>query len=168
MIFKDEHSKKVLTKYGQESIARMAKILSGTKLKDKISFELVEKEDLISIEFKIPEYGKFVDSGRKPGSKYPPFTAIEKWAKDKKLPQFRVMKSWKSTTSRTVGRFLSTKTRTFLLARSIAKKGIIARPFLNIPELYISELTKSLSFAVAEDVAVSLQEVFNEAGIGKK
>ena len=71
-----------------------------------------------------PEW-RFVDQGRRgkkqnPALKYPPLTTINEWAFQRGLPQFRDAQ----------GRFISNKTRAFLVQRSIGEYGIFPTNFI--------------------------------------
>ena len=99
------------------------------------------------IEFFYAQEGEFVESGRKPG-RFPPPQAIERWAKIKGIPQFRDKK----------GRYISNDARTFLLSRSIAKKGIRPFPFFtDAIEQATQQLYNNLEDALVEDLEDSLE-----------
>jgi hypothetical protein len=66
----------------------------------------------------LPSYYFFVENGRPPG-RFPPLAQIEAWS-NKKLPRFRDVK----------GRFISNKSRAYLVGRSIAQYGFGGTPFL--------------------------------------
>jgi len=143
-----------LKEYGDYVVQLMAKVLKDTRsLKDNIEPVV---EDL-TLTLNLPQYGIYVDSGRRPGAKMPPQKPIADWAKSKGLPPFRDKK----------GRFISYKTRAFLIARSISKKGIKPRPFLDIFYKEMDKLLKLLGPAAAEDIAYNLQIAFDDAGIGE-
>jgi hypothetical protein len=97
------------------NLVRGKKIAAGT-LYNSISFEIDTKGQVI---FLADETADYVQGGRKPNSKFPPPPAIAQWAKVKGIPQFRDKK----------GRYISNDSRTFLLSRAIAKKGIRPFPF---------------------------------------
>jgi hypothetical protein len=76
------------------------------------------------VDFGQAEYGYWVNFGRRgklQGAKYPPLSAISKWARERKVGQFRDKQ----------GRFVSNKTRDFLLQRSIGEYGIYRTDFVN-------------------------------------
>lgn len=76
------------------------------------------------VDFGVAEYGYWVDNGRRgrlQGAKYPPLSVIQQWARQRKVGQFRDKK----------GRFMSNKSRDFLLQRSIGEYGIYKTNFVN-------------------------------------
>ena len=95
------------------NLTRGKKIATGT-LYNSVKFSITPKG---KVTFHYAEEGKWVERGRRKGAKMPPQDSIAKWAKVKGLPQFRDKK----------GRYISDKSRAFLIARSISKKGI--KPF---------------------------------------
>jgi hypothetical protein len=151
--FKAVNIIEVFKKYGDSVISQMGKVLEGTKLKDRITYAFPEEKYLF--QFKIPQYGLFVDAGRKAGSKQPPIKPIKDWAKEKGLPQFRDAR----------GRFIANDSRAFLIARSIARDGIKPRPFLYLIEENMPALVKDLELAFAKDLSASIRVLFTEAGL---
>lgn len=112
------------------NLVRGKKIAAGT-LYNSISFEIDSKGMII---FLADEEADYVQGGRRPNSKFPPPPAIAKWAKIKGIPQFRDKK----------GRYISNDSRTFLLSRAIAKKGIKPFPFyVDAIEQSIDQLAES-------------------------
>jgi len=165
--------KEVLEKYGADTVMRMAQALKGTALAKKIFYKVEDKKEGPQLTISFPAYGEYVDQGRYPwgrGSIYDPrnkwnrfpgkmpWKEIEDWAKAKGIGQFRDSK----------GRFVSSKTRTFLLSRSIAAKGIKPRPFIYLFYKELNDLYSDIGSAAAADVALNLQKVFDDAGIGEK
>ena len=73
--------------------------------------------------FYYDDAGDFVESGRKPNSKFPPPQAIKKWI------QIKGLNEWKTKE----GKPISRDAQTFLISRSIAKKGIKPFPFFTDP-----------------------------------
>jgi hypothetical protein len=76
------------------------------------------------VDFGVAEYGYWVDNGRRgrlQGAKYPPLAVIQQWARQRKVGQFRDKQ----------GRFISNKSRDFLLQRSIGEYGIYKTDFVN-------------------------------------
>lgn len=110
---------------------------SFTKLSDRIntgtlynSIDVYYESDLVDgnlelvIDFGVATYGYWVNYGRKgrlQGAKYPPLSSIQQWARQRKVGQFRDKK----------GRFISNKSRDFLLQRSIGEYGIYRTDFVN-------------------------------------
>jgi hypothetical protein len=175
-----DHIKEVLLKYGQEVVIKMAKVLTDTKLKDKLKPVIIEDKDSVALGIEMPAYAQWVNDGRSPfgidvASKdmykaphntYPPKKEIDEWIKDKKIPQFRIQKEWSSAGNKG-GRWLSNETRSFLIRRSIAVRGIKPRPFMNLLFDNIKDLNKELGSAVAADYANTLQILMNEKDVGE-
>lgn len=70
----------------------------------------------------LEDYWKYIEDGRRPGAKMPPVEAIKKWIEYKKiLPRPIQLKSGKTVIP-------STQQLAFVIARSIGKNGIAARP----------------------------------------
>ena len=65
------------------------------------------------------EEGKYVEQGRRPGDRFPPPAPIERWIRQKGIKGI----------SRD-GRAISDRSLTFLISRSIARKGIRPLPFI--------------------------------------
>ena len=127
------------------NLIRGRKIAAGT-LYNSVSYEVNRSTG--EIDFFYADEGKFVESGRKPNSKFPPPQAIAKWAKIKGLPQFRDKK----------GRYISNDSRTFLLSRSIAKKGIRPFPFFtDALEQATQQLYNNLEDALVQDIEDSIE-----------
>jgi len=119
------------------------KIAVGT-LYNSVSYQVNRSTG--EIQFYYAQEGEFVESGRRPG-KFPPPPAIAKWAKVKGIPQFRDKK----------GRYISNDSRTFLLSRAIAKKGIRPFPFFtDAIEQATQQLYNDLEDAMVQDIEDSI------------
>ena len=129
----------VLAKYSAEVKERTDTVLDGTKLKDRIIYNLNLAESTLFIKY--PGYSTYVSGGRGKNKKMPPFKPINDWANEKGLV-FRTKK----------GRFMTHKSRWFLIARKIARDGIKARPFLHFPKKLLPALVIALGPAVAKDI----------------
>ena len=122
------------------NLIRGKKIAAGT-LFNSVSYDVNKQTG--EIEFYYAEEGEFVESGRKPNSRFPPPGAIAKWAKERGIPQFRDKK----------GRYISNDSRTFLLSRSIAIKGIKPFPFFtDAIEQATMQLYNDLEDAYVQDI----------------
>ena len=76
---------------------------------------------LISIS--LEEYWKYIEAGRRAGAKMPPLDVIEKWINVRQIiPHSMTLKSGKTVIP-------SVKQLSFLIARSIGRRGIRPRPF---------------------------------------
>jgi len=105
----------------EKSIARILK-KQGIKTSEKIRVVLVKKD---TVEVLMPEYFTYIDSGRKPNSRFPPLRTIMRWIDKKGL-------------STPVG--MTRKGFAFIIARSIANKGIAAKPFIDNLRLTVIDL----------------------------
>jgi len=92
------------------------------------------------ITFLFAEEGKYVQSGRRKGARFPPPAAISKWIREKGI-QGRGKD----------GRFITNKSLTYLISRGIAKKGIKPLPFMSMAtKAAIKQLPKILKPVVAK------------------
>jgi hypothetical protein len=125
------------------NLIRGRKIAVGT-LYNSVSYSVNNSTG--EIQFFYAQEGEFVESGRRPG-RFPPPPAIAKWAKVKRIPQFRDKK----------GRFVSNDTRTFLLSRAIAKKGLRPFPFFtDAIDQATMQLYNDLEDAIIKDIEDSI------------
>ena len=126
------------------NLIRGKKIAAGT-LYNSVSYDINKQTG--EIEFYYAPEGEFVESGRRPNSRFPPIGQIAKWAKEKGIPQFRDKK----------GRYISNDTRTFLLSRAIAIKGIRPFPFFSDAiEQATQQLYNDLEDAIIQDIEDSI------------
>jgi hypothetical protein len=96
------------------------KVASG-KLRDSISVVTQKSNDETVIQVISEEYAQWVQSGRAPGKKGIPISALEKWIKDRGL-QGRDKK----------GKFIKRKSFAFAIQNNIKKFGIRPSNFLDI------------------------------------
>ena len=89
------------------------------------------------------EYGQYVDSGRRPGSRWPPRQPIRKWISDRGIRPKQGM---------------SMEQLTFLIQRKIGVRGIQAAPFIDIFYDHTDELNDLIEESARED----LEEAINE------
>lgn len=115
--------------------------LATGQLARGISYQVVDTDDGGFVKVSVPGYGKYVDEGRRPGAKMPP---IEK-AGQGILPWVRVKKI---RTPR-----LTTEQLAWAIAKSIAKKGIRPKPFIqNSIDFVLNNFTDQLDQAGKEDL----------------
>ena len=115
----------------------------GTALEGSIRFEVVTDADGFSVQFFMSDYGTYVDkgvSGTKVKQKYKDYLGkviSSPYKYTTKQPPSRVLDKWvvkKGIAPRDKkGRFLTRKTLTYLIARSIKRKGIKSLSFFQIP-----------------------------------
>jgi len=132
-------------------------------LSNSIDFFVIRKGGTLTVRFKMAAYGVFVDKGVsgnkvkrsyldrdgktksspfKFTTKQPPTSIIEKWIKKKGL-KGRDKK----------GRFITHKSLSFLIARSIKSKGIQGISFFQKPMMLgMKTFSKKFGKAIAEDI----------------
>ena len=132
-------------------------------LSNSIDFFVIRKGGTLTVRFKMAAYGAFVDKGVsgntvkrsyldrdgktksspfKFTTKQPPTSIIEKWIKKKGL-KGRDKK----------GRFITHKSLSFLIARSIKSKGIQGISFFQKPMMLgMKTFSKKFGKAIAEDI----------------
>ena len=93
-----------------------------------------------SISFSYAEEGKYVESGRRRGARFPPPAPILKWIK---------IKGIKGRDTKT-GKFIKDKTLVFLFQRAISRDGIKAVPFM---QLAIDKATQQLLVELEQSIA---------------
>ena len=141
----------------------------GGALENSIDFFVIRKGGTVTVRFKMDYYGKFVDKGVsgtdkkrsytdykgktepspfKYTTKQPPSGIIEKWIKRKGL-KGRDKK----------GRFITHKSLSFKIARSIKKKGIQGISFFQKPlMLGMKEFGNKFGAAIKDDIVNSLRQ----------
>ena len=133
---------KVLNHYGDDIVELMKqklqqdrKVATGELINTMDSY--VEEEDGKAFLYvDVASYGRYVDEGRKPNSKWPPVKAIRDWVKIKGIRPRN-----NQTEEQTI----------FLIRRAIGIRGIPAAPFLDIWDLHINELEELIEDAAVED-----------------
>jgi hypothetical protein len=169
-----ENLQRYLDSFGKQVVNRakgnLQKAKGGkTKLEQTIRFEIVETADGFTVQFYMADYGVFVDkgvSGTKvkrtftdtkgnrvaspfsyTGTKQPPSRVLDKWIVRKGIaPRDKQ------------GKFLSRKSISFLIARSIFRKGIQGLSFFQKPlMLGLKEFGKEMLGAVKVDIINELK-----------
>ena len=96
------------------------KVASG-KLRDSIKVNVVQQNDETIIQILAEEYSKWVQSGRLPGKKGVPISAIEDWIKSRGL-----------TGRNKKGQFIKRRSFAFAIQNNIKKFGIRPSNFLDV------------------------------------
>ena len=127
MSYKFPRTEALLNSFGNTLISRyrdkIKEYASGTLYKT-INFEITKGSSNYIVTINLEEYWKNISYGRKPGSRMPPVEAIENWIKIRKIiPRPLILPNKKSIIP-------TVKQLAFIIARSIAKKGIQPRPFM--------------------------------------
>lgn len=102
------------------------------KLFNSIDFKLTVKEGEIDLSFVALDYWINIEEGRKPNSKMPKVEEIRKWMITRGIPDKPGV--------------------AFVIARSIAKKGVKPNPFLRETRIEIQELVPSIKLALEKDL----------------
>ena len=170
---KTEALERYLNSFGKQIVKQAKENLSKADKKgalaNSIDFFVIKKGGSITVRFKMNSYGAFVDKGVsgtktkrsykeykgktksspfKYKAKQPPSGIIEKWIKKKGL-KGRDKK----------GRFITHKSLSFLIARSIKKKGIQGISFFQKPlMLGMKQFSSKFGKAIADDIVNSLRQ----------
>jgi hypothetical protein len=120
---------------------------TGT-LYDSISYKITPDGD---VDFFYEDYGDYVESGRKPGSRMPPVGPIMQWATAKRLPQFRDKK----------GRFISNESRGWLIARAIGRDGF--RPVKFFSDAFDIAIEEYPVTVIEDSIAKEIENAFEDA-----
>ena len=172
---KTDNIERYLNSFGKQVVNRAKGNLQkakggGTKLENSINFKVVTEADGFAIQFYMSSYGTFVDkgvSGTKIKRKYTDYKGKSKSSPYKyttKQPPSRALDKWivkKGIAPRDEkGRFMSRKSISFLIARSIKRKGIEGLSFFQKPLfLGLREFGKDLLGSVKEDIIEGLTTV---------
>jgi hypothetical protein len=170
---KTEALERYLNSFGKQIVKQAKGNLSAADkkgaLSNSIDFFVIKKGGSITVRFKMKSYAAFVDKGVsgtktkrsykdykgktksspfKYKAKQPPSGIIEKWIKRKGL-KGRDKK----------GRFITHKSLSFLIARSIKKKGIQGISFFQKPlMLGMKQFSSKFGKAIADDIVNSLRQ----------
>jgi hypothetical protein len=152
----NKHLRDQLIKIGVESVLFLKKILSendkiATKeLINSLDYDILQRTNGLFLEILAAPQFKYVDQGRRKGSKQPPIAPIKAWLKVKGL-KFRDKK----------GRFIKHDSAAFLIARSIKKKGI--KP-LRLKERLLREIftkrNEIITKAAGQDIQDLIDRIF--------
>ena len=175
---KTENIERYLESFGKQVVAQAKTTLNykkgDSKLEDSIKFEVITTPDGFTVQFFMSSYGQFVDKGvsgtqtkrtfkdykgkviktpysykNRKGHSQPPSKALDKWVVKKGIAPRDAS-----------GKFMSRKSITFLIARSIGRKGIQGISFFQKPlGLGLNQFGKELLGSVKEDIINSLTTV---------
>ena len=172
---KTQNIENYLNSFGKQVVNRAKGNLQkakggGTKLESSINFKVVPDGDGFAVQFFMENYGTFVDkgvSGNKIPRKFQDYKGQVKSSPYKftnKQPPSRVLDKWivkKGIAPRDEkGRFMSRKSISFLIARSIKIKGLQGISFFQKPlMLGMKQFGKDFLGAVKEDIIEGLTTV---------
>ena len=142
----------------------------GTNLEKSLSFKVVTSAEGFSVQFYMDSYGTFVDKGvsgtkvKRSFKDYKGRTISSPYKYTTKQPPSRVLDKWivkKGIAPRDEkGRFMSRKSISFLIARSIKRKGIQGTSFFQKPlMLGLKQFGKEMLGAVKDDIINGLTTV---------
>jgi hypothetical protein len=137
----------LLDEYGEDTTDKMMDILrrnnkwASGKLLNSIDYDIEVQGQRIELVFEYAGHGQFVIDGRRPG-RFPNITAIRNWILDKRIRN----------------NSMSLESQTFLIARSIAERGIPALNFVKpVEDMTDSTFYNRLASAIASDIERQLQ-----------
>jgi len=175
---KTDNIERYLESFGKQVVNRskgnLQKSGKGGKLEDSIKFKVVVTPDGFTVQFYMSSYGQFVDKGvsgtqtkrtfkdykgkviktpysykNSKGHSQPPSKALDKWVVRKGIAPRDAS-----------GKFMSRKSITFLIARSIGRKGIQGISFFQKPlGLGLKQFGKDLLGSVKEDIINSITTI---------
>jgi hypothetical protein len=175
---KTENIERYLESFGKQVVNRTKGNLQkakggGTNLEKSIRYEIVADQDGFTLQFYMADYGAFVDkgvSGTEVKQKYKDYLSkvilspySYKNAKGHSQPPSSVLDKWvvkKGIAPRDEqGRFISRKSLTFLIARSIGRKGIKSLSFFQKPlGLGLKQFGSELLGNVKQDIIDTLNK----------
>ena len=172
---KTEALERYLNSFGKQVVNRAKGNLQkskggGTNLEKSLSFKVVTSAEGFSVQFYMDSYGTFVDKGvsgtevKRSFKDYKGKTITSPYKYTTKQPPSRVLDKWivkKGIAPRDEkGRFMSRKSISFLIARSIKRKGIQGISFFQRPlQLGLKDFGKEMLGAVKDDIINGLTTV---------
>ena len=172
---KTEALERYLNSFGKQVVNRGKGNLQkakggGTNLEKSLSFKVITDDDGFTVQFFMDSYGTFVDKGvsgtdvRRSFKDYKGKTISSPYKYTTKQPPSRVLDKWivkKGIAPRDEkGRFMSRKSISFLIARSIKRKGIQGISFFQKPlMLGLKQYGKDMLGAVKDDIINGLTTV---------
>jgi len=170
-----EALERYLNSFGKQVVNRAKRNLQkakggGTNLEKSLSFKVVTSAEGFSVQFYMDSYGTFVDKGvsgtkvKRSFKDYKGRTISSPYKYTTKQPPSRVLDKWivkKGIAPRDEkGRFMSRKSISFLIARSIKRKGIQGISFFQKPlMLGLKQFGKEMLGAVKDDIINGLTTV---------
>lgn len=172
---KTEALERYLNSFGKQVVNRAKGNLQkskggGTNLEKSLSFKVITSPEGFSVQFYMDSYGTFVDKGvsgtevKRSFKDYKGRTISSPYKYTTKQPPSRVLDKWivkKGIAPRDEkGRFMSRKSISFLIARSIKRKGIQGISFFQKPlMLGLKQFGKEMLGAVKDDIINGLTTV---------
>lgn len=113
--------------------------LVTSDLYKSLDYTISDNNGLYLLEFKIPEYGLYIDKGRKKGARMPPSKPIEDWMKKNNIPS----------------------RASFAIRRSISIRGIKPRPFLDVYDKELENISEEILKGETIEISLTLDEILN-------
>jgi len=176
---KTDNIERYLNSFGKQVVAQSKTTLNykkgdKSKLEDSINFKVIQGKGGFTVQFFMSSYGQYVDKGvsgtkvkrsfkdykgkviKSPysyraakGHSQPPSSALDKWVIKKGIAPRNAK-----------GQFIKRKTLTFLIARSIGRKGIQGISFFQKPlGLALKQFAPQLLGSVKEDIINSITSI---------
>jgi hypothetical protein len=117
--------------------------LSNSTIAQQYKINLASENGDPAISIQFPSFAKNIDEGRQADSKAPPINAILQWIKTKGINNNATSRKPGTSNANKQTDPISDEQLAFIIAKSIAKNGIKARPF-------IDELTKDLQSLITD------------------
>lgn len=121
---------------------------SSGRLYNSITFKTSISGKGLKITINLADYWKYIEYGRRKGAKMPPIKAIKDWIEVRNIvPRPKKLPSGKTEIP-------TTESLAYMIARSISKKGIPARPYMQQSiDDNMDAFLRDLSIAVESDIA---------------
>lgn len=140
IIFQDKFKEKII-EYG---------LHATDNLYNSFSIDIEVNDTNYQVVIDVASYIKFIESGRKPNSKFPPLNAIRGWIQAKCI----VPRQYKGITP-------TNNQLAYLIGRSIAEKGIKPKPILSQTKQELQEdFNIGIKDAITKDVNIELANAF--------
>lgn len=141
-----------LNQVGQELVSEIKNQLSQDKknasgaLSNSIAYDISATKDGYELNIMAEDYLKYVDKGRKPGSKMPPSNKLIPWVESRGIKFDGA----------------STPQVAFVIARSIGEKGIAATNIIQKSiDIVYGKRQILISDAVKQDIMISITNAWN-------
>ena len=126
---------------------------SSGRLYNSITFKTSITGKGLQVTINLADYWKYIEYGRRKGAKMPPINAIKDWIEVKNIVPRPVKLSSGNTEIPTI------ESLAYIIARSISRKGIKARPYMQESiDSNMDAFLRDLDIAVESDIANSIVE----------
>ena len=126
---------------------------SSGRLYKSITFKTSITGKGLQVTINLADYWQYIENGRRKGAKMPPIKAIKDWIEVRNIVPRPVKLSSGKTEIPTI------ESLAYIIARSISRKGIKARPYMQESiDSNMDAFLRDLSIAVESDIADSIIE----------